>query len=276
MCYYPISLNARATKEGVYIPPSLVPCGRCIECLQTKRASWSFRLKQELIKAKSATFLTLTLNDEHLKKIENCGKYYATLEKKLLQDYFKRVRKYNKHKLKYFAVGEYGEKNNRPHYHAIVFNSDNNLLREKWGDYGFVSTDNVSDASIHYVTGYVLKKYGEIDEISGISKETYSPGLQPPFSIMSKGLGLSYVNSAKDYHISNQTFKTQKGAQSGYLSRYLKSKIFESNELLRLQITEQEKQKITDDLKQKMKTGKVSSKRYYKELIKHSQKKKKL
>lgn len=277
MCWYPISLNSRRTKEGVYIPPSLVPCGRCLECLQARRAAWSFRLQQELLKAKSATFLTLTYADHQIPK-NSKGLY--TLSKKALQNYFKRVRKHNNGKLLYYAVGEYGEKNNRPHYHAITFNCDRNALRAGWvkenNPIGFVTTDDVNEATIHYVTGYVLKKYGDIDYKSGVCQNTYPEGIQRPFALMSKGLGISYVENAKEYHLQNATFNTNLAGKNGVLSRYLKLKIFIENEELRLKINEEEKQKIIDKLIEQSSKKRFTARRYMKELVKHSQKNKKL
>jgi len=274
MCWYPIQLNERVTKEGVIIPPSLVPCGKCLECLQKKRADWSFRLQYELKKATSATFLTLTYNDENIKQKNG----FKTLHKKDLQNYFKRVR-HETPKIKYYAVGEYGSKYGRPHYHAIVFNSDNDTLRDKWSingeTIGRVSTDSVTPASIHYVTGYVIGKYGNIDKY-GMPVLTEEDKLkEKPFAIMSKGLGVDYVEKAAKYHIENKTFTAKHEGHKFYLSRYLKMKIFINEEERRLQITEEEKQRIIEKLKSKSTREVFNSRAYLRELNKHSQNKKK-
>lgn len=274
MCWYPIQLGQRITKEGVIIPPDLVPCGKCIQCLQAKRASWTHRIEQELIHAKSSHFITLTYDEKHLTKTE-AGQ--GILVKKDLQDYFKRVRAYNPG-IKYYAVGEYGDKTDRPHYHAIVFNSYPGLLVQKWSDssgaIGNVKVVNTTAATIHYVTGYILSKYGELDPKTGISVDRFKPGQTKPFAIMSKRLGISYVDNAKDYHITNQTFNNPSG--KGVISRYLKLKIFEDYECLRLNITEQERKGVQEKLKQQSAKQQFSARRYYKELVKLSKQKKQL
>ena len=227
-------------------------------------------MAHELIDAQSATFLTLTLNDYGLTKNGQ------NLNKAFLQKYFKRVGSRTPG-FKYYAVGEYGTKNHRAHYHAIIFNSDRLTLLEKWGDstgvYGYAQTDNVSTASIHYVTGYVIEKYGKMDFKTGLPLDDES-GRTKPFAIMSKGLGKSYVEKSQQFHIETKTFETLFNGKKGHLSRYLKLKIFERNELIRLEVTDELNEKIKDDLKKKSAKGVYTARQYYKELIKQSQKKK--
>nr|QJB21625.1 MAG: replication initiator protein [Microvirus sp.] len=226
-CSYPISLNDKTTG----LNGRLVPCGKCINCIQRKRAEWSFRLLQELKISERATFLTLTYSDEYLPKTRQ-------LEKKKLQLFFKRVRVTQK-AIKYYAVGEYGTKNKRPHYHAIVYNCDNNTLIDEWRErsgnaktpIGFVSCDTVTEASIHYVTGYITTKYGKIDERTGKSLNTWSADDIRPFALMSKGLGKIYLKYATKYHKSNFTTTTiSAGGVRGNLPRYYKERIFTDTE----------------------------------------------
>lgn len=163
-CSYPITIRDKLRGTDITPKMILVPCGKCINCIQRKRAEWSFRLLQELKISQKSTFLTLTYNENSIPKNNK-------LEKKILQNYFKRVR-VTERDLKYYAVGEYGTKTLRPHYHAIVFGCDNNTLVDQWHNtessnkdvLGFVTCDTVTEASIHYVTGYVISKYGKIDE----------------------------------------------------------------------------------------------------------------
>lgn len=275
MCWYPISLNATYTKAGDYCSPRLVPCGKCIACLQKKRADWTFRIKAALQQATSATFLTLTLQDEFL--IKNNGK--PTLKKEQLQNYFKRVR-HETPDLKYYAIGEYGEENLRPHYHGIVWNSNNNVLHSKWGNdrqtFGRITTTPVTPARIHYVTGYIMKKYGDMDEKTGISINTYPKELLKPFAIMSKGIGKNYAQSNGFYHLDNGTFKTNAFDQKGTLSRYLKMKIFEDYELQRLEISELQAEEIKKMLIEKSVSKSFTARAYFKALHENSQKTKKL
>lgn len=65
-------------------------------------------------------FITLTYDKKHLP-----GDY--SVDVKHWQDFMKRYRfSLNDpgHKLRFYMCGEYGEKNLRPHYHAIIFNHD--------------------------------------------------------------------------------------------------------------------------------------------------------
>lgn len=241
-CSYPITI--RDKKRGTDINPRfiLVPCGKCINCIQRKRADWSFRLLQELKEATRATFLTLTYNEENLPK-------NYRLQKRVLQNYFKRVR-HSAPKLKYYAVGEYGTKSKRPHYHAIVYNCDNGVLVDNWrgtGTHsqepiGFSKCDPVNEATIHYVTGYVIEKAGTMDEKTGKMIDTWSVDDIKPFAIMSKGLGKKYLKYNTKFHKSNFTTETTKeGGQKQILPRYLRDQIF----------TQEEKNKLVNELQKK-------------------------
>lgn len=120
-----------------------------------------------------------------------------------LQLFFKRVRKMFPIDLKQFSCGEYGPSTMRKHYHAIVlgvdfkpwklhgyrdghpiYNSD--ILSKLW-PFGFATVDEVNDQDIKYVTGYIRKK------LSGPAADVYKrDGLEPPFQLQSKGIGLRY------------------------------------------------------------------------------------
>lgn len=75
--------------------------------------------------------------------------------------------------------------------HAIVFGlpvRSKKLIEDNWR-FGFSYLGSVSSNSINYVTSYVQKKlYG---------KYVYKD-VEPPFSLMSKGLGLRYCLDNKD------------------------------------------------------------------------------
>ena len=66
-------------------------------------------------------FITLTFNDEELNKRANPG----SLNVRDFQLFMKKLRKkHPEKKICFFHCGEYGEKNNRPHYHALIYNHD--------------------------------------------------------------------------------------------------------------------------------------------------------
>jgi len=100
--------------------------------------------------------------------------------------------------------GEYGEKLDRPHYHAMLFGCDFNdrvfyktnkngdkvdtskLLDETW-QLGFCTVGDVTQQSARYVAGYVTKK------ISGEPKDDWYMGRVPEYGRGSNGIGLDYL-----------------------------------------------------------------------------------
>lgn len=167
----------------------------------------------ELSTNDSASFLTLTYNDEHLPL--DYG-----LHKEDLQKFFKRLRinlkrEYHEYapKIKYYACGEYGDKTMRPHFHAVVYGLDNfddkhrEICAKSWQlcDEWFFDKNRGRDSAmqevtpddIQYVTGYIQKKlYGDK------AKEKYGDRL-PPFSVCSNGLGLDFCMDNKERLIAN-------------------------------------------------------------------------
>lgn len=122
-----------------------------------------------------------------------------TLDKTDLQKFFKRLRKLCPNsKIKYYAVGEYGTKNERPHYHAIIFNvSDSSHYFQAWTlngkPIGSVHVGNVTNSSVAYTMKYIDKPHWH--------KKHSRDDRQKQFPVMSKGLGGSYINDAvRSYH----------------------------------------------------------------------------
>ena len=69
----------------------------------------------EVMEHEASCFITLTYNDENLPNPPVVSKREAQL-------FIKRLRKLLYPKLfRYYIVGEYGDKSNRPHYHALLF-----------------------------------------------------------------------------------------------------------------------------------------------------------
>lgn len=166
-------------------------CGRCLWCRIQRRREWTLRLQFESEQYKDKWFITLTYDEANNPR---------TLVKKDLQLFIKRLRKHcESKKVRYYAVGEYGDETARPHYHAIIFGPDeadlkayyvhylqkyqSKLLTEIW-PYGLHDLGSVTVESIQYVAGYVHKKlYG---------KDKYPNGMIPPFSLMSRLIGYDY------------------------------------------------------------------------------------
>ena len=161
------------------------PCGKCYPCLQRRVSGWSFRLMQEHKVSTSGYFITLTYDTDHV-PIKLSG--YMTLDKSDFQKFIKRLRKQDKSAIKYFAVGEYGGRTMRPHYHAIIFNVYNVDNIDKCWNKGTIHYGTVTEASVGYTLKYMMKK-------SKVPLHR-NDDRQPEFQLMSKGLGLSYLTDA--------------------------------------------------------------------------------
>lgn len=216
-CHSPIQI--RTEKER-----NTVPCGRCAACLSNKRTEWSTRMEIELKEAKTAHFITLTYSDVNLPKNKENG--IPELVKKDVQLFMKRLRKTQEEKIKYYFIGEYGEKTFRPHYHAILFNLTNieNIVKcwtiPKTNEpIGHVHVGTVTPASIKYCTGYMIQQ-----------KHNWS--IQKPFALMSKGLGLIYVQKNKQWHKSDiyRNYIPKEDGKKTRMPRYLRDKIFTKSE----------------------------------------------
>lgn len=188
-----------------------LPCGKCEVCKKNKRKELTVRLTNEIESYEDCCFVTLTYKPEKLPYVnvitgevkryeelfdvqddvlfrdEFLKNWTPTLVKSDLQNYIKRQRKYlstslkkkqdgrdHVDKLRYFAVGEYGVKKSRPHWHIIIFGwnpSDRevfcnrgqyNLYRSKqieanW-DLGISTVGDCNNAVAKYCAQYVTKK----------------------------------------------------------------------------------------------------------------------
>lgn len=214
---------------------TVVPCGKCVVCLQRRAVGWMFRLSTEWRNSSSAYFITLTYENECVPITTNG---LQSLDKSHLQKFFKKLRHKTPKKIKYYACGEYGSRTYRPHYHFIGFNLPTDwqrcysIVSASWPD-GLVHVGRCSYGSIAYTTGYVIKggkedftdfTTGEIDD------------RQPEFSLMSKGLGASYLTPAQiDFHKRNLIgFLTNDGGKFQPMPRYYKDKIFDKEEKFKI------------------------------------------
>lgn len=159
------------------------PCGRCLACRQLRARDWAQRIKYELEdRTKLGDFVTFTFDDARSEPLER-----LYLNKKILQNTFKRMRHH--HKFSYYAVGEYGERFGRSHYHGLILrNAEVPIDYEKYWKKGDVHVGAVTDASIAYCTGYILKAnpvpYG-------------TPKDALPFHIWSRGIGDEWMKGKK-------------------------------------------------------------------------------
>lgn len=222
--------------RGTSVDPRLkyqeVPCGKCMLCRIERTREWKNRLLLELDYWDEACFITLTYNEENLPMDHS-------LDKKELQNFFKRLRRrLGDKKIKYYAVGEYGDLHHRPHYHAIIFGCQNKEYIEDSWPFGFVQVGAVEHDSIQYVTGYIRKKlFGDM------AKEVYGERT-PPFSNMSQGLGLRFVQDNEKELRKNLGY-TLGGVQQG-LPRYFVKKLEIEQDVIRKKAKESKKDKIKE------------------------------
>ena len=232
-CVSPESIprpNGRGAKDRI-----IIPCGKCLPCKMRKRSSWSFRLVQELRYSKSAYFVTLTYDDIHVP----CLGY--VIEPDVVDEgiiemkreavlFFKLLRKRNKQlwpkvKLSYYLTAERGAETKRPHFHAIIFNLNDDYeksLLDAWKDQetkkpkGMIQIYPANEAMINYVTGYFLEE----------EKDTL-------FNHISKGLGLSYLQENGFHHRDNDKhYVTTSSGVKVNMPRYYKNKIFNETQKL--------------------------------------------
>lgn len=204
-----------------------VPCGRCPNCIARRISAWSFRLMEEERNSKSAHFITLTYDP--LKMSKDSGHItqngYMQISKRDVQLFFKRLRRRNAEKIKYYAVGEYGGKTLRPHYHAIIYNVELPTIQPAW-DQGHIHYGTVTGASIGYCMKYMCKK-GKIPLHRNDDR-------QPEFGLMSKGIGECYLNEQMvKWHrnvMNDRMYCTTVQGQKIAMPRYYKNKIYSKAE----------------------------------------------
>lgn len=201
-----------------------LPCGRCSGCRLERSRQWAMRCVHESKLWPANSFITLTYDDKFLPP-------GGTLVKRDFQLFMKRLRdkfvdhtskeSYDATRVRFYACGEYGELNRRPHYHAILFNvafkdrvffkknyrGENwyvsKVLDDLWGN-GYASVADVSFDSAAYVARYVMKKIdgplAEVPKANGLTHyEVYDENGEifrrlPEFTLMSRdgGIGINW------------------------------------------------------------------------------------
>ena len=159
------------------------------------------------------TFLTLTYRDESLPENGSLEKTHVPAYMKRLRSRLARkARREGKHpqRLRYYHCGEYGDRTNRPHYHALLFGyayPDQELYKttpsghrlftsyqaDKDWTHGHVIIGEVSFDSAAYVARYIMKKktgvladkyYERVLDDSGLVVR-----VEPEYTTQSNGLG---------------------------------------------------------------------------------------
>lgn len=219
-CYHPIlayrgrRTNPETGKRPLVFNPTdgftdlteKLPCGKCIGCRLEKARQWQVRILHEAQLHEKNCFVTLTYSPLTLPP-------GGTLVKRDLQLFMKNLRYKMGEGIKYYAVGEYGPKMDRPHYHLCLFGVDfddktmwkykprldkclyrSKTLESIWQK-GYSSCGSLTPDSAGYVARYIQKK------ITGKMAEKHYEGKLPEFALMSRGgrqgRGLAYEWFAK-------------------------------------------------------------------------------
>jgi len=205
--------------QGFRDMPVTVPCGQCIGCRLEKSRQWAIRCVHEASLYEKNCFITLTYAPEHLPK-------HGTLDKTHFQKFMKRLRKKYGKGVRYFHCGEYGEKNERPHYHACLFNFDfpdkklfrntrghklytSDSLQKLWSTskgepLGFTTIGALTFETAAYTARYILKKvtgkralyhYNLFDSLGEIIEERL-----PEYTTMSRrpGIGKNWFEQYRE------------------------------------------------------------------------------
>lgn len=188
-------MGGKATRAAFGDTLAELPCGRCMDCRVDLARSWSARCTHEASLhrrpdgSSRGAFITLTFSEEgterraretgtnpHSLDIRDWQLFAKRLRSQMARDE-KRIRipKEQRTKLRFFAVGEYGDQNLRPHYHALLFNWDfgqdrfeysrddgsqawlSPTLARLW-PYGFHDITLITPQTIAYVCRYTTKK----------------------------------------------------------------------------------------------------------------------
>lgn len=208
----------RMTLQQMESKAIAIPCGKCVACLKAKRQEQSLRIIHEIEQHEDNCFITLTYNNENLpltdgktviRGIDDApDNFHPTLSVEDYQKWLKRFRKklsQQGKKIRYFIVGEYGAKGQRPHYHAIIFGwKPDDLIEHKFcksywtyrskfiestWSLGFSEVGiNVNQGVAKYCAQYVTKKFVKHDRPAFIVNEFVRA------SKMNGGLGSAFLH----------------------------------------------------------------------------------
>lgn len=174
-CYHPI-VGYRAENGSIHFAQLqrngttetiTVACGQCIGCKLERSRTWAMRCVHEAALYKRNCFITLTYNDENLP-------HRGQLTYNDFVLFMKRLRKHQRD-IRFYLGGEYGSDNDRPHFHAILFNWDwedkqyfkttgsgekiyTSKQLEKLWPYGYSSSAAMTFESAAYIARYCMQK----------------------------------------------------------------------------------------------------------------------
>lgn len=180
----------------------IVPCGKCIGCRLERSRQWAVRCVHEASLYDENCFITLTFDERHVDLNRSLVKSDFVL-------FMKRLRKEFGSGIRFFHCGEYGDKLDRPHHHACLFNFDfpdkvlwsvrdgvrlyRSATLERLWPFGFCTVGDVTFDSAAYVARYVVKK------MNGNVAKLHYQGREPEYCTMSRrpGIGAKWYEKFK-------------------------------------------------------------------------------
>lgn len=220
-----------------------LPCGKCMPCRLARRRLWVTRQRLEATSHGDNCFVTLTYEDAALPD-------GYQLRPSDLRDFLKRFReRVAPLRIRFFAVGEYGDQSERPHYHLSVFgvSGHTDKVGSRYRYWGFARdiqlawalgqtfTVPFSDLTARYVAGYTVKKMTAKDDYRlgnrhpEFARMSNRPGLGVPAilklasTIKTTGFGMQANGSLMDV----PTILTV-GSEKLHLGRFLTNKLREA------------------------------------------------
>lgn len=169
-----------------------VPCNHCQACRIDRITMWTDRIAFEALTSPNpSSFLTLTFDEAHMPKNRSANK-------KVMSDFFKRLRYYSDKDFRYFYTSEYGDQTFRLHYHVCMLNYDANDVRnvvdlsKAWADkngnrFGIYTFTPLLPARIRYCVEYISF---ENPKMSAVYKAL---GLSQPVHSCSKRIGEDWI-----------------------------------------------------------------------------------
>ncbi|AZL83030.1 replication initiator protein, partial [Apis mellifera associated microvirus 47] len=172
------------------------PCRQCLSCRINARRIWVARLMLEARCHEHSVFSTLTYAKEPSDASVHQSHLSSTIHR--LRDRCRRVGA----SVRFFGVGEYGERLGRPHYHAAIFGlpgGDTSLVDDAWSglsdrdfssEPGFCHHGALTPDSASYLAGYVTKKLtarASADALASLG------GRSPEFAVMSRRPGIGML-----------------------------------------------------------------------------------
>lgn len=206
----PVRFGSNPPSDGRAYVTIWLPCGTCILCREENARQWAVRIVHESSLHADNCFITFTYSDKHLPE------YNSLAYKEHMQPMWKRLR-HHIGDLRYYAVGEYGDKTQRPHYHACLFGHaflegrtmvrngpmplwTHPLLEKVWG-LGHVSIGALKFETARYTASYVTKKLRSKQKYVRVEEETGEliPLEQPrAYMSLNPAIGAEWLNRYGD------------------------------------------------------------------------------